>query len=275
MIKKLPISLIVAAKNCEDRIEGTLSPFASLVSEMIVVDDESTDRTAEKAKALGAKVWVQKAPDGNFDRNRKAGMELASAPWILYFDTDERPTRELLNELEQFFENPSAHEGIDGVRIPNAFYFLGTELKHGIYNPNSAEIRLFRKGAFEYPCEAGFHRGILIKGKVVSFQHAYRHFNVNTLSEWFIKTNQYTEVDAAQSSEMPKTAKAIVWRACRFFFRHYVIKQGFRDGVPGFLSVFYFTLYHFTLQFKIWEKHALQSKALEAEYLHPISIPKR
>ncbi len=274
-MKPYPVSLVVAAKNCEDRIEGTIQPWLGLVSEIIVVDELSQDRTAMFAETMGAKVISQAAPDENFDRNRKVGMQKSSQPWILYLDTDERPTPELLKEFCDFFEDEIKVKAFAGVRIPNHFYFLGKKLSHGIYNPKSAEIRLFKRDRYQYPCEEGLHRGISVTGDLYLFDHAYAHFNVNTLSEWFIKTNQYTEVDALAFTGRPSPPFTIVFRALKFFFKQFVIKQGFRDGVHGFLSVTYFMLYHFTLGFKIWEKHLLKTKKLERDYLRPIPIPKR
>lgn len=272
---KHPVSLVIAAKNCEDRIEGTIRPWAGLVEEIIVVDEESSDLTAERARNLGAKVIRQKAPDGNFDRNRKTGMEASTQPWILYLDTDERPNAELLLEFENFFKDPQKLHEVSGVRIPNDFYFLGTKLRYGIYRKSAGEIRLFKRDAYQYSCEQGLHRGVLVKERVIDFKNSYRHFNVNTLSEWFMKTNQYTEIDALAASGPAASAFKTVWLAIRFFIKHYFFRQGFRDGTAGFLAVVYFSFYHFTQNFKIWEKQQLKSKVLEQDYLNPISIPKR
>ena len=274
-MKPWPVTLVVAAKNCEDRMSGTLSPWKSWVAEMIVVDQLSNDETVKRAEAEGAKVFSREAPNKNFDLNRKFGFEQVTTPWILYLDTDERPTPELIQEMDAFFSSLESKTQVMGVQIPNEFYFLGRKLRYGIYNSRSAEIRLFRKDAYLYACEEGFHRGVEVKGEVVRLKHAYRHFNVNTLSEWFIKTNQYTEVDALAYQGKLRSALAIVFRFEIFFYKHYFFKRGFLDGLQGFLSVLYFGLYHFTLDFKKWEKAYLKTKALEVDYLKPIAIPER
>ena len=90
-----------------------------------------------------------------------------------------------------------------------------------------------------------------------------------------MKTNQYTEIDALAASGPATAPFKTVWRAIRFFIKHYFFRQGFRDGTVGFLAVVYFSFYHFTQSFKIWEKQQLKSKVLEQDYLNPISIPKR
>ena len=51
------ISQCMIVKNEEEHIAGALSWGAGIVSEQIVVDTGSTDRTAEIARRMGAKVF--------------------------------------------------------------------------------------------------------------------------------------------------------------------------------------------------------------------------
>jgi glycosyltransferase involved in cell wall biosynthesis len=272
------LSVVIAAKNCADRIQGTVLPWKPIATEIIIADQMSVDATPQIAEKLGCKVIRNDPPGSNFDLNRKLAMQQAIGDWILYIDTDERPTPELLVEVAAFLKNPPA--GVDGVRVPNIFYFLGRPLRYGIYNPRSAEIRMIRRlSAWMYPCEQGFHRGISVQGNVHRFVSAYKHFNVNSLSEWFLKTNQYTEHDAMviasnQKLENPSTYGAFL-AALRFFIKHYFIKLGFLDGFVGLVSVVYFMLYHLTLKIKIWEHVSRRSMVEEQDYLHPIEPLKR
>jgi glycosyltransferase involved in cell wall biosynthesis len=274
------LSVVIAAKNCAGRIEGTVVPWRTLADEIIVADQMSTDGTAEVAQRLGCRVFRNDPPGGNFDLNRKLAMQKAQSSWVLYIDTDERPTQELVAELRAFLEKSMARPEIHGVRIPNIFYFLGKPLRHGIFNPRSAEIRMVRKGQWEYPCEQGFHRGVSVKGMVVRAENPYKHFNVNSLSEWFIKTNQYTEHDAEVAAERLKSgAKVSTYgafiSAARFFVRHYFIRRGFLDGFAGLVSVFYFMLYHLTLKVKVWERVNQAGLLEERDYLKSLEPGKR
>lgn len=275
------LTVVIAAKNCASRMEGTILPWKPIANEIIVADQMSTDATGEIAQKLGCRVFRNNPPGENFDLNRKLAMQQARSEWVLYIDTDERPTSELLAEVREFLANAPAPGVIDGVKIPNLFYFLGKSLKHGIYNPRSAEIRMVRQGAWEYPCEHGFHRGVSVpSGKVHRFQHPYKHFNVNSLSEWFIKTNQYTEHDAEKkAAELPQVAKVTMygayWDAFKFFVKHYFFRLGFLDGFHGLVSVWYFMLYHLSLKIKVWERINLRGLREERDFLNPIELPKR
>ncbi|MBI3543425.1 MAG: glycosyltransferase family 2 protein [Deltaproteobacteria bacterium] len=274
------LSVVIAARNCADRLEATVHPWRPIAAEIIVADQMSVDATPEIAQKLGCRLFRNDPPGGNFDLNRKLAMQQATSDWVLYIDTDERPTAELLAEVRAFLALPQGPDSPDGVRIPNVFYFLGKPLRHGIYNPRSAEIRMVRKGAWDYPCEAGFHRGLSVKGRVIRFNSPYKHFNVNSLGEWFIKTNQYTEHDADRKyaelagRETVATYGAF-WRAFRFFLRHYVFKLGFLDGFHGFVAVYYFMLYHLTLDLKLWERVSQRGQREERDFLKPLELPKR
>ena len=84
-----PISLCMIVKNEERFLEDCLASVAGLVSEMIIVDTGSTDRTIEIARRYNATIF-QIPWEGDFAKARNYGLEKASQPWILYLDADER-----------------------------------------------------------------------------------------------------------------------------------------------------------------------------------------
>ncbi len=48
----LSLSVVIAARNCADRIEGTVRPWLGLAREVIVVDQMSEDGTDLRAEAI-------------------------------------------------------------------------------------------------------------------------------------------------------------------------------------------------------------------------------
>lgn len=87
--EKAPLSLCMIVKNEERFLAGCLESVSGLVSEMIVVDTGSADRTVEIAREYGAKVFSVEWKD-DFALARNFGLEQATQPWILYLDADER-----------------------------------------------------------------------------------------------------------------------------------------------------------------------------------------
>lgn len=271
------LSVIFLTRNCASRLPFCIKPWL-WAKEVIVVDQFSTDETAKVAKELGCRVIQRDPPEGNFDLNRKHGLEVATGQWLLYLDSDEVATAEMVEEVKQIVKanntNQSNSTKYSGYKIPNYFYFLGRQLRYGIYNPKSAELRLFQQGQWQYPCEKGFHHSVsLIQNqKPGVLQHGYKHFNVNSLSEWFIKTNQYTELDASKAE--PKSWLAL-YEFIKFFLKYYFYKRGFLDGFHGLVATLYFGLYHFTLKVKAWD--LAQRKLLKEgeHYLSPFSHQSR
>lgn len=82
------ISLCMIVRNEEDFLPRCLTSVAPYVSEIIMVDTGSTDRTREIAASFGAKILDIPWAD-DFSQARNAGLEAARMPWILVMDADE------------------------------------------------------------------------------------------------------------------------------------------------------------------------------------------
>ena len=91
------VSVLILAKNEEKNIADCIKS-AVFAAEIIVIDDFSTDKTAEISKQLGAKV-VQHALDGNWGAQQTFAIQQAAQPWIFFLDADERISQRLAAKL--------------------------------------------------------------------------------------------------------------------------------------------------------------------------------
>jgi len=85
------VTVIIPALNEQDTI-GAVVQFCKsdpLVSEIIVVDDESTDATRKNATAAGARVLISKKKGKGI--SMKEGAAAANTPWLVYLDADINP----------------------------------------------------------------------------------------------------------------------------------------------------------------------------------------
>jgi glycosyltransferase involved in cell wall biosynthesis len=96
------ISVVIPAFNEEKLLPDTLrsiraasESFARLgwETEVVVCDNNSTDRTAELARAAGAKVVFE--PINQIGRARNGGAAGASGEWLVFVDADSHPSAEL------------------------------------------------------------------------------------------------------------------------------------------------------------------------------------
>lgn len=83
------VTLCMIVRNEEAFIEACLLSARPYVAEMIVCDTGSTDTTMVLAQSLGAQV-VQREWTDDFAAARNYALSLASQPWILVLDADER-----------------------------------------------------------------------------------------------------------------------------------------------------------------------------------------
>jgi glycosyltransferase involved in cell wall biosynthesis len=100
------ISVVIPAFNEEKLLPATLASVRAAAAafeargwatETIVCDNNSTDRTAEIARADGATVVFE--PVNQIARARNAGGARASGDWLVFVDADSQPSRALFEEV--------------------------------------------------------------------------------------------------------------------------------------------------------------------------------
>ena len=99
---------MVPAFNEEALLPGSLAAIRAAMgafdeAELIVCDNNSTDRTAGIARAAGAKVVFE--PLNQIARARNAGAAAASGDWLVFVDADSYPSVELFREAGQAMKN--------------------------------------------------------------------------------------------------------------------------------------------------------------------------
>jgi len=102
----LKVSVVVPAFNEERLLAGSLAAIrgamrafdeAGWAHELIVCDNNSSDRTAEIARAAGAAVVFE--PVNQIARARNAGAARASGDWLVFVDADSYPNIDLFKEV--------------------------------------------------------------------------------------------------------------------------------------------------------------------------------
>jgi glycosyltransferase involved in cell wall biosynthesis len=100
------ISVIIPAFNEQQLIGETLKQVRSAISaftrrewqtELIVCDNNSTDATAELARAAGAEVVFE--PINQIARARNRGAAVAKGDWLIFIDADSHPGVELFEDV--------------------------------------------------------------------------------------------------------------------------------------------------------------------------------
>lgn len=254
------LGCVIITKNEEANIHDCLASVA-WISERVVVDAESTDRTVELACAAGARVLVRPWP--GFGPQKNYAMDEASAEWILIVDADERIPQPLQAEIGSRIDawrpgDPEAYE------IPRRNYFYGAWVRHAGVYPDY-QIRLVRKGSARYN-DVPVHENLVVQGPVGRLIHPMDHFTERRIRDHFRKFGLYTTLAAQEKGRTVRRVSAIdlIFRPLVVFTKSYLLKQGFRDGVRGLIVSGFASMYTFVKYAKLWAMTASGHGAVDA-----------
>ena len=246
---KPSISLIVLTYNEEFNLPKCLKSVEGLVSEIVIVDSGSTDKTKEIAERFSARFVVHGFKNQADQFNWALDNVEIKSDWILRLDADE----ELLPELNaEIAENlPNAGEDVAGFYLNRRNYFKGRWVKHGGYYPIWI-LRLFRKGMARSEEREMDEHLVLLGGKTEKFENDFIDNNLKGLGEWKKKHRNYAMREArsfvsqqngesvgGQAGAKRKMKLQIYYRVPPFlrvilyFLYRYFILLGFLDGWTG------------------------------------------
>jgi GT2 family glycosyltransferase len=234
----LSVGMIV--KNAASLLPGALTTIPR-EAELLVADGGSQDGSQLLAKAAGA-VSVYQDPvlmneaAGNFDKMRNQLIELATRPWILFLDADERFTQKTLDEVAALMKTPIQVAAYD---IPRINFFWGRPVR---LLGEDRQIRLLRCQRAGWSGRA-LHQPPVVNGPVGHLCHPLLHYNVNSVWELTDRFRRYlpVEVHTRKGSQDVLHSLLVPWRLFRFY---YFQQEAWRDGIRGFVVVIVYTAYH-------------------------------
>jgi glycosyltransferase involved in cell wall biosynthesis len=152
------ISVIVPAFNEEKLLPESLRAIRVAMgvfedAELIVCDNNSTDRTAEIAREAGAKVVFE--PVNQISRARNAGAAAAQGDWLVFVDADSQPSVLLFLEMKAKMEAGDCLAGGATVAYP-AGSAVAVRAAIGLWNAVSRSMR-WAAGSFIF-CDAAAFR---------------------------------------------------------------------------------------------------------------------
>lgn len=183
------ISALILTRNEEQDLPDALASVA-WCDDIHVFDSESTDRTAEIARAVGATVTTRTFD--SYARQRNAALQLPFRyPWVFILDADERPSAELSAEMQHVVQQ--APEAIGGYRMRRRDFLWGTWLKHAQITP--LYIRLVRVGRARYTRE--INEVLEVDGTIADLSAPLDHFPFSKgIAQWIAKHNTYSTMEA-------------------------------------------------------------------------------
>ncbi|HLC94269.1 MAG TPA: glycosyltransferase family 2 protein [Patescibacteria group bacterium] len=242
------ISALILAKNEEKAIEKAIKSV-SFCDEVVVIDDYSTDKTAEIAQRNGT-VVRQRHLTQDFAAQRNFGEGECRGKWILCIDADEYVTDTLAQEIKKTIQQ----DIFAAYYLKRRDVWWGRELKHGEVG-NIQLVRLFKKGAGKW--KGNVHEVFETTGKIGKLSNFFFHTPHPTVREFLSEINVYSSLRAQELYQNKKSVSVVEIIAYPFFkfMLNYIFKGGFLDGPPGFVYAFFMSFHSFLVRAKLYMKY--------------------
>jgi len=158
----MKISVVVPAFNEEKLVARSLAEIQRAAAafarrhwefELVVCDNNSTDRTAEIARSAGAVVVFE--PFNQIGRARNTGAAAATGDWLIFVDADSHPSEPLFAEVAAQISSGRCLAGGSTVILDEARWAAG--FVTGIWNLTS-RMQRWLAGSFIFVEKAVFHQ---------------------------------------------------------------------------------------------------------------------
>jgi len=278
-----PITALILTFNEEKHIDRCLRSLAGVVSQIVVIDSGSTDRTVEICERHGAQ--VHRNPWKNYSNQFNWGLDHGDirGAWCLRIDADEYLSEPLRAALRDRVVEGLVPDAVSGLYVHRVMVFMGRAIRWGGCG-SLHMLRLFRTGRGR--CEERWmdEHIALDSGETALLPGELIDENLNNIGWWVDKHNGYATREAIDLLNIKygfeaHSARGAIggrsqagrkrWlkeqvyarlpaglRSAVYFVYRYVGLLGFLDGPPGFV-------FHFLQGF--WYRFLVDVKTSELE----------
>ena len=248
------ISGVIITFNEEEHLEKCLSSLVPIVDEIVVVDSFSTDRTEEICKKFKVR-FIQNKFEGYIEQKNFA-LSLATYDYVLSLDGDEALSDKLSASISEV-KNNWEYDGYYSNRLNN---YCGQWINHSDWYPDR-KLRLFKKGSGEWkginPHDCYTLKKDMSQGKL---KGDLLHWIYRDYEEHNQKVENFSTIAADAYFKLGKKSSIlkIVWRPSWAFFKAYVLRLGFLDGLNGFvisIQTFNVTFLKYIKLYRHWHKN--------------------
>jgi glycosyltransferase involved in cell wall biosynthesis len=263
-----PVSAVMITKNEEKKISSCLYSL-SWAQEIIVIDANSQDKTSQICQDQ-SKPWAKKIRFINrswsgFRDQRNFALKQAQQDWVLVIDADEECSIELQKKICSLFEHGNIPPS-KAYKVRRVEYFLGKEIRYGIWNP-SYQDRFFHRVGIEYKND--IHEYPLFRCRPEKLHEPLLHSPDFSPEKFLYKMNHYTTLEAqARVAAGQRTRVFTLFFAFpAMFFKNYFYYKAYKDGMYGFIISLLEGISRAVRHIKIWQfSNSHRSQNIEKSY---------
>jgi len=256
----MSISVIIHTYNSEKYLRECLESVKQ-ADEVIVCDMYSTDKTIEIANEFGCKILYYENV-GYADPARNWAMSQASSDYVFVVDSDEIIPQALWDYLRKWEKKEKPVTDV-GMSFTRKNIVLGKVLYS--WYPNRIQ-RFWKKGCVDWPANVhetpstlnGGNHDIPKERKDL----AIIHYNYDSIESFISRMNKYTTLEISKMVERGKkfSIAYLIFRPIGEFLKKYFLKQGYKEGMHGFIFSIYLAIYEFVEISKLWEYELNKNK---------------
>jgi glycosyltransferase involved in cell wall biosynthesis len=249
----MSISVIIHTYNSEKYLRECLESVKR-ADEIIICDMYSTDKTIEIANEYECKI-IYHENVGFADPARNWAISQASSDYIFVVDSDEIIPQALWDYLREWEKKDKLVSEVC-VCFPRKNIVLGKVLWS--WYPNRIQ-RLWKKGCVDWPANVHETPTIFNGGchdiPKERTDLAIIHYNYDSIESFVSRMNKYTTLEIVKMTERGKkfSIAYLIFRPIGEFLKRYFLKQGYKEGMHGFIFSIYLAIYEFVAISKFWE----------------------
>lgn len=254
-MKAPSITAVIPTRNESERIGACIASLKGFVSEIIVVDDGSTDGTAEVARQHGARVILADRGERAIEYLFKTGFLSATGSWLLMMDADEHMTPVLAERLAAV----ASESRYAAVRFARKNMLFGGWVRHGGWF-RAEHQRFVRADAWDRAWTCGIHEPAPITGEVLDLpaeeRYATIHYDYDNIPQFIDRTLfGYAQTEAFQRLNRGENFSLFKMLLSPFkrSLGRYIIRRGYRDGVRGLIVAVLLGINDICIQMCVWD----------------------
>jgi glycosyltransferase involved in cell wall biosynthesis len=246
VMKKYPVSVFIVTLNEEAHIRKCLQSV-DWVSEIILVDSGSNDRTLAIAEEFGAIIHHNEWP--GYAAQKQYALSLCQSEWVLNLDGDEALTPELTAAFKRLVDEDKE----SAVRCRRDDIFIGKGFPNGVKKANN--LRFYRRKLAGFDLSKQVHETATVEAKEIILNEHFIHYGYGDIATITDKINHYSSLKAQEKAAANKVYNSFKL-LCIFplnMIKELFVQRKILAGKRGFILAMVKSYYAFLKEAKLYE----------------------
>ncbi|MEL6122279.1 MAG: glycosyltransferase family 2 protein [Bacteroidota bacterium] len=221
-----PLSVVIITYQEAKNIHRCISALRLVTDDIIVVDAESSDHTAQIASEAGATVVLN--PWEGYGSARNSGAQRAKYDWILAIDADEVIDEHLAESIRRLSPTPGVI-----YQCNRLTQYCGRWIRHGSWYPEW-KSRFYHREFHEWD-DRPVHEQLTPQPRTERITGHLLHYAYDSHDQLVSRLERYARLyhNDLTENKMGASLLRAIGSATNMWIRDYIVKSGYRNGLDG------------------------------------------